>query len=80
MAAVSKLAVRNVFADDTKITITIDNLRKQNVNIENIRTKVKAFNAAQGGTLSNKMVSKNGAAWVMIDKVTLTTTDRTYIF
>lgn len=80
MAAVTKLAVRNVFADETKVTITIDNLKKSNVNIQNIKDKVNAFNANSGGTLSTKMKSKNGFNWIGIDKVTLTTTERTYIF
>lgn len=80
MAAVTKLAVRNVFTDDTKVTITIDNLRRNNVSITNIKNKVQAFNNAEGGTLATKMKSKNGANWIGIDKVTLTTTERTYIF
>lgn len=80
MAAVTKLAIRNVFADDSKITITIDNLKKANINLANIRAKVKAFNAAQGGELAEKMKSKNGFNWIGIDKVTITTTNRTVIF
>lgn len=80
MALVSRLAIRNVFADDTKATITIDNLLKSNINIANIRQKVMAFNNAQGGELSTKMKSKNGFNWIGIDKVTITTTDREYIF
>lgn len=80
MAAVTKLAVRNVFADDTKVTISIDNLRRNNVSITNIKNKVMAFNDSEGGELATKMKSKNGANWIGIDKVTLTTTERTYIF
>jgi len=80
MAAVTKLAVRNVFADDTKVTISIDNLRRNNVSITNIKNKVMAFNDSEGGSLATKMKSKNGANWIGIDKVTLTTTERTYIF
>lgn len=80
MAATTKLAVRAVFADETKSTITIDSLRKANVSIANIKSKVQAFNAVQGGTLSSKMKSSNGFNWTGIDKVTLTTTDREYIF
>lgn len=80
MAAVTKLAVRNVFADDTKVTISIDNLRRNNVSITNIKNKVMAFNSSEGGSLATKMKSKNGANWIGIDKVTLTTTERTYIF
>lgn len=80
MSSSSKLTVRNVFADDTKISITIDNLKKSNVNLANIRQMVLEFNAEKGGTLSTKMKSKNGFNWVGIDKVTLTTTQRDYIF
>lgn len=80
MAAVTKLTIRCVFADETKATITIDNLIKNNIGIQNIKQKVMAFNDAQGGTLATKMKSKNGFNWIGIDKVTLTTTNRNYIF
>lgn len=84
MAAVSKLEITNLFADDTKIKITIDNLNPSVINsesaIENIKTKVKAFNDAKGGELANKMKSKNGFNWVGITKVNIVTTERTYIF
>ena len=80
MAAETKIAFQNVFADDSKSTITINNIKKSNLNLNDIETKVKAFNEAQGGTLATKMKSKNGFNWVGISKVTVTTTDRTYIF
>lgn len=80
MAATSTLAIRCVYADETKSTINIGNLRKTNINGTNIKTKVAAFNNSQGGDLASKMKSKNGANWVLIDRVTLTTTERTYIF
>lgn len=80
MAAITKLAIRNVFADDTKITITIDGILKSNLSIPNIKAKIKAFNEANGGNLTTKMKSANGFNWIGIDKVTITTTNRTYIF
>lgn len=80
MAAVTKLAVRAVFADETKTTITINNLHRDNLAPAQIRRKVMDFNDAKGGSLTTKLKSKNGYNWIGIDKVTITTTDRTYIF
>lgn len=80
MSAETKIAFQNVFADDSKNTFTINNIKKSNLNLNDIENKVKAFNAAHGGTLATKMKSKNGFNWVGISKVTVTTTDRTYIF
>ena len=83
MAAVSKLEVTNVFADDTTVKISVDNIKPSNLGstqIENIRTKVKAFNAASGGSLTSKMKSKNGFNWIGIKKVQITTTDKNVIF
>lgn len=80
MAAETKIAFQNVFADDSKSTLTITNIKKSNLNLTDIENKVKAFNAAKGGELSTKMKSKNGFNWVGITKVTVTTNDRTYIF
>lgn len=80
MAAETTIAFQNVFADDSKNTWTISNIKKSNLNLSDIEAKVKAFNAAQGGSLASKMKSKNGFNWVGISKVTVTTTDRTYIF
>jgi len=80
MAAVGKLAVRCVFADDTKQTINIDNINPQHGVNTNIRSIIMNFNDMQGGTLTSKMKSKNGANWIGIDKASYTVTDRTYIF
>lgn len=80
MAAETKMAIQMVFADDSKGTLTINNLKKSNLNIASISTKVKQFNSEQGGTLSTKMKSKNGFNWIGISKVTVTTTERNYIF
>lgn len=75
-----KLTIRNVFADDTKLTVTIDNINPTNGVNNNIRQIIKDFNNAQGGTLSPKMKSKNGANWIGIDRAYSTITDREYIF
>ena len=80
MAAVTKLALRNVFADDTVETITINNIDPTTGVNPNIKNIIKTFNANQGGELSTKMKSKNGFNWIGIDKATITTTDRVYIF
>lgn len=80
MPAVTKMAITNVFADDTTIKITIDNLKRANLNTSQIKEKVKAFNETNGGELASKMKSKNGFNWTGIKAVTLTTTNREYIF
>ena len=80
MATTGKLAIRCVFADDSKETITIGNINTQaGVNTE-IREIIKNFNAQEGGTLSNKLVSKLGFNWTGIDKATYTETTREYIY
>lgn len=80
MAAVQKLTLRCVFADETTATFTIDNIDPQNGIASDARQKIIAFNAANGGTLSSKMKSKNGFNWIGINRAVVTTTDRTYIF
>lgn len=80
MAATQKLTIRNVFADDTKLTITINNINPQNGINPNAKAIIKNFNANKGGELATKMKSKNGANWVGIDRAVVTTTDREYIF
>lgn len=80
MAATTKLNVRCVFADETKATIAIDNLKKNNLSISNIKNMVANFNNSSGGTLASKMKSKNGFNWIGIDKVTIVTTERLYYF
>lgn len=80
MAAVAKLSIRNVFADETKATITIDNINPTLGVNPNIKTIIRNFNAQSGGELTTKMKSKNGANWIGIDKATIIETDRTYIF
>lgn len=75
-----KLSIRVIFADDTKETITINNINPSvgvNPQIANI---IKQFNANSGGTLATKMKSKNGANWIGIDKATTVETRRQYIF
>lgn len=83
MAAVSRLEVTNVFADDSTAKITIDNIKPENMTptqIEVIRSQVMAFNNNNGGTLSTKMKSKNGFNWTGIKKVQIVTTDKTVLF
>ena len=80
MAAVGKLTVRCVFADETKQTITIDNINPQKGVNTNIRQIIMDFNNNQGGALATKMKSKNGFNWIGIDRANFTVTDRTYIF
>lgn len=80
MAAVGKLAIRCVFADETKQTITIDKINPASGVNTNIRQIIMQFNDAAGGTLASKMKSKNGFNWVGIDKAVYTVTDRNYIF
>lgn len=84
MAAVSKLIVTNLFADDSTLKITVDNIKPENITsgaqIEAIRARCKAFNEAQGGTLSTKMKSKNGFNWVGIKAVQIVTSDKVVIF
>lgn len=80
MSAVAKLTIRNVFADSTKQTVTIDNINPTVGVNPNIRTLIMNFNKESGGTLSEKMKSKSGANWIGIDKAVLTSTDREYIF
>lgn len=83
MAAVAKLEVTNLFADDSTAKVTIDNIRPENMTatqIENIRARCIQFNNQQGGTLSPKMKSKNGFNWIGIKKVQIVITDKTILF
>lgn len=80
MAATQKLVIRCVFADDTTTSFTIDNINPTAGIASDAKQKIMNFNAARGGELSSKLKSKNGFNWIGIDRATLTTTDRTYIF
>lgn len=84
MAAISRLIVQNLFADESTLNITIDGIKPENITsgaqIEEIRRKCKDFNANQGGTLATKMKSKNGFNWIGIKRVQIVTTDKTVIF
>ena len=81
MAAVSKLEVTNVFADNTTAKVTIDNIRPSNISdTTTIKTTVNNFNTNQGGALATKMKSKNGFNWIGISKVQIVTTDKTVLF
>lgn len=80
MAAVGKLTIRAVFADETKSTFAIDNINPQSGVNPDIKFIIRNFNENAGGTLSTKLRSKNGFNWIGIDKAVYTVTDRQYIF
>ena len=83
MAAVAKIGVTAVFADETTAKITIDNINPTTMTptaIENIRSQCVTFNNTSGGTLATKMKSKNGFNWIGIKAVDITTTDKNVIF
>lgn len=80
MAKTGKLSVRVVFADDTKNTFNIDNINPSVGVNPNLTQIIEEFNANNGGELSSKMKSKNGANWIKIDSVYYTETEREYIF
>lgn len=76
----TKLSLRLVFADDSKETLTINNINPEIGVNPQIKSIIKNFNAQRGGELSSKMKSKNGFNWIGIDKATAIQTRRTYIF
>lgn len=80
MAAIGKLTVRCLFADDTTATFTIDGINPQVGIASGAIQAIKNFNAIRGGDLADKMKSKNGANWIGIDRAVYTITDRQYIF
>lgn len=80
MAAVQKLTLRCLFADETTATFTIDNINPEVGIAADAANRIIEFNNQQGGTLSTKMKSKNGFNWIGINRAVVTTTDRTYIF
>lgn len=80
MAKTGKLSIRVVFADDTKNTFNIDNINPSVGVNPNLTQIIEEFNANNGGELSSKMKSKNGANWIKIDSVYYTETEREYIF
>lgn len=81
MAATGRLAIRCVFADDTKTTINIENINPTvGIDIATVRNQIENFNKEKGGALATKMKSKNGFNWIGIDSAVYTITDRQYIF
>lgn len=80
MAKTGKLSIRVVFADDTKNTFNIDNINPSVGVNPNLTQIIEEFNANNGGELSSKMKSKNGANWIKIDSAYYTETEREYIF
>lgn len=83
MAAVAKLEITNVFADNDTAKIVVDNINPSTLDgtqIEHIRSQIIAFNTAQGGELATKMKSKNGFNWTGIKKAQIVITDKTVLF
>ena len=80
MAKVSTLEVTNVFADDTTLKISVNNIRPENLDTTKIVAAVEQFNDAKGGTLTSKLKSKNGFNWIGIKKVRIVTKEISYIF
>lgn len=80
MAAVGKLSLRCVFADESTATITIDNINPTVGVNPQLKTIIRTFNRNKGGELSTKMKNKNGFDWIGINRAVFTTTDRQYIF
>lgn len=69
------------FEDDTTANLDISNVDIETLQprIGTIKSTVKAFNE-NPAPYANLMVSKAGAAWTGISAVTITTTERKYIF
>lgn len=69
------------FEDDTTANLDFSGVDTTNLQsrISTIKSTVRNFNA-DPSAMSNLMVSKSGAPWVGISAVTITTTERMYIF
>lgn len=80
MTATMKLNLKVLFADETSSTITIDNINPSVGVNPNIRAIIRQFNDSEGGTLTSKLKSKNGANWIKITKAESVVTNRDYIF
>lgn len=79
MAITTTLAVTNVFQDETKSTLNITKIDVSKLSIENVRARLKAFNAdpSQIGPL---MKSKYGFDWYGVSAAKVSTKKRDYIF
>lgn len=81
MASTSMIQFKNQYEDETTSNLSVGPIDSTALNIEQLRTKVKAFNAEIGTNgFATKLVSKGGAPWRGISAVTITTTEREYIF
>lgn len=80
MAAVTTLEITNEYADGTSAKVTVNNIKLENLDTSDIKTRVRAFNAARGGNLSTKMKSSNGFDWIGISKVRIKTVNKTVIY
>lgn len=79
MAVTTTLSITNVFEDETKSTININKIDVTKLSVENIRSKLKAFNA-DPTELASLMKSKYGFDWKGVSAAKITTKDRNYIF
>lgn len=80
MAANTKIVLKCVYADDTTDTVNIDGINPEVGTNPQIKTILKNFNAQSGGSLSTKMLSKNGFNWIGVKSADIITTNRVYIF
>lgn len=81
MAATSTIQFTNQFEDETTAKISVGPVIANQIDKEALRSKVVEFNKniATNG-FATKMVSKGGAAWRGVSAVTITTTERDYLF
>lgn len=80
MAVTARIETTCVFADNETKKISVDDILPNNLDISQIKNTVINFNNNQGGTLSSKMKSKNGANWTGIKKVQIVYTNKTVLF
>lgn len=72
----------NDFSDDTNGTVSIGPVDSSAINLNNIRTSVRNFNAQIAATdtgVCKLMQGKYGGDWQRISEVRLTTTNRVYV-
>lgn len=79
MAKTCTIKVTNIFEDETKNTITINKVNADKVETENIKSRVKSFNADNSG-YRQLMTSKYGNYWAGITKVVVQTTVKNYLY
>lgn len=67
------------FEDDTTANLDFNSIDETKLINSSIKNTVKTFNS-DPSEYSSLMVSKSGSPWIAISAVTITTTERTYIF